>query len=43
METGKLSHNFKELEYMKPVNTIENLIKFSQPNSTQRKVKLANN
>ena len=27
METGKLSHNFKHLEFMKPMNTIDNLMK----------------
>jgi len=29
METQKLSHNFKHLEFMKPANTIDHLIKFS--------------
>jgi hypothetical protein len=29
METQKLTHNFKHLEFMKPANTIDHLIKFS--------------
>lgn len=29
METQKLSHNFKHLDFMKPMNTIDHLVKFS--------------
>jgi len=43
METAKMTHNFKHLDFMKPQNTIENLMRSMRPQATQRKVKLANN